>query len=124
MSVGEKVQEKILAKATEFGNKQKSEGQQNKEIILEFLIGVYPEGKSILEIIDGTKFDRERKFHRDTVYEHLGTLLHEKRVEKTKVKGKHHGIEYRVIVNNWVRKRRFARIMRPMGSRMIYPIWL
>jgi hypothetical protein len=119
MSVGNDDGRRIsLRKAMELGDEQTSIGKQNKERIHRFMIDAYPEGKSVSELVNYTKRNR------DTIYEHLRVLLREKKVEKIKVDGKDHRMEYRVTDSDQVSKEGFARGMRSIGKKMIYPIWL
>jgi hypothetical protein len=57
-----KITLKIVENSVEFGNKQKSIGQQNKEKIVSCLLEGYPKGKSTSELVKITGL------HRDTIY--------------------------------------------------------
>jgi hypothetical protein len=59
---------------------------------------------------------------RQAVHDHLRLLVRKRKVEKRNEKG--HRTEYRTTDTHQVSKEGFARRMRPMGGKMIYPIWL
>jgi DNA-binding HxlR family transcriptional regulator len=92
-------------------------GEDNKRKILGILEAAYPGGKSISELVNETRLDRS------VVYGHLNSLIQDRIVVKVKVKGKKYRIEYRKT-NRKPTIEGFASTMKPMGGKMIYPIWL
>src|SRR5947209_8356655 len=100
---------RIIKKVMRIGNKQR---------ILNFVLD-HTNGKGGIQ---PDEIHKLTELSPHTVHEHLRELVYDKKIEKRRDKG--HRREYRVTDNYMVSKEGFARIMRPMGRNMIYPILL